>query len=222
MDRRRRFGTGGPSNRRTSVRVRATADTTPAAAASDIERALVITSVTVHPYALPLRRPLTTRDPALTRHGAILCVRGQVGQAQGEGDELEASFLVGVGECAPLPGLHQEHFHEALSQLTFLGEQLQGCVITAEQAQSATALDYWLWNTVAVSATDLYPSVRSCLESALSNLVAPSTPATSQGEGEAGESVVEINGLVDGVGASETTMAEALRLVQRYALIPHA
>ena len=52
------------------------------------------TSWRLHRYTLPLTRPLTTGADALHRHGLILELEGDHGH-------------IGLGEAAPLPGLHR-------------------------------------------------------------------------------------------------------------------
>lgn len=174
---------------------------------------LLITTTSVHPFSIPLERPLTTRHPSTTRLGALLFVKGQAqspSDSDSEGSCSEQTWSAsGVGEMAPLAGLHKESHRDALAQLLFLGEQLQGCSIAPSDVRSAAALDAWIWERMGIDPADLYPSVRSALEMALTHLFDPPGDAIDPA------ATVEVNGLLDGIGASESTLAEAMSLYDR-------
>lgn len=77
---------------------------------------LKVASFQVAPYELPLRQAVTTDAADRTRRGLLLRVVLRDGSGR---------CCAGVGEAAPLPGLHSESLQEAESQLRLLAQLLQ-------------------------------------------------------------------------------------------------
>lgn len=160
-----------------------------AAAAARIAR------VTVRAWDLPLARPLRVGGGVLERRAGLLVI-------------LEDSDgYAGIGETAPLPGLHAESFAEAEAQLLGLAGRLEGAAIPEGCPALAGAFEVWL------GGRDLHPSVRTGVEGAVLTLLAArggtdlphlltASPAAR----------VRINALLDGEPAA--VLRDAARLVE--------
>jgi len=111
----------------------------------------------------------------------------------------------GIGETAPLPGLHAESFEEAATQLHELAGRLEGAVIPEGCPALDGAFETWL------GGLNLRPSVQTGVEGAVLTLLAdragkdlPRLLANSP------TARVRINGLLDGDAA--TVLESAARL----------
>ena len=103
----------------------------------------------------------------------------------------------GIGETAPLPGLHAESVEEAAAQLHELAGQLEGAAIPEGCPALDGAFETWL------GGLNLHPSVRTGVEGAVLTLLAdragkdlPHLLANSPA------ARVRINGLLDGEPAA--------------------
>jgi isochorismate synthase / 2-succinyl-5-enolpyruvyl-6-hydroxy-3-cyclohexene-1-carboxylate synthase / 2-succinyl-6-hydroxy-2,4-cyclohexadiene-1-carboxylate synthase / o-succinylbenzoate synthase len=135
---------------------------------------LAIHSVQLSEYSLPLAAPLTTGAAAsdgrrghLVRITLARCCGGSASQDA-------AGSSQGVGDAAPLPGLHQESVEEAGAQLAALSEVLQGCRVAPELALLEGALEDWWREVAGVHPASLAPSVRFAVECALVDALAQS------------------------------------------------
>ena len=176
-----------------------TAAASNAAAAAPYE--LAVHSASYHAFSLPLAKPLTTAagGEAPRRRGFLL----QLSLAGASG----AGVAHGVGEVAPLPGLHRESLEEAEAQLALLCQLLAGGpspAAASSNGSSAAApaaasggvgvtlpltaallggrLGTWLQQGLGVAPDSLLPSVRCGLEAALLSAIAQA----SRGEGDGG------------------------------------
>ena len=114
---------------------------------------MIIRAIKIFKYILPLTKPLLVyKKTILNREGLLL---------QLEGDESS----VGCGEIAPLSGLHQETFKEALSQLMHHVNFLMNQNISANILKFKGEFENLLREL------KLYPSVRYGIEQALFNLL---------------------------------------------------
>lgn len=168
-------------------------------------------------YNLPLARPLTTATgPAAAREGLLLQV-----SLQGP----DGSMHHGIGEAAPLPGLHAESLGEAEAQLRLLGRLVQGVPLPVAFALLGDGhVDRWLSQQLGVPPAQLLPSVRCALECALLTALASSHgvpltqllagPSAAQPDGGWAGVEVSVNGLLPGEGAPEALAAEAARVVR--------
>ena len=121
------------------------------------QQQLVVVASDVAPYSLALRRPLTTSlGEASTREGALLRVRLACG-------------ATGLGDVAPLPGLHKETVAQAVAQAATLAETLTtaGVALCPSMALLNGGIAHWLRHTLGVNPEGLLPSVRFGLESAM-------------------------------------------------------
>lgn len=154
---------------------------------------VLVARVGIRAFDLPLARPLLVGGSAIDRRAGLLVVA-----EDGEGH-------AGIGEAAPLPGLHRESLAEATEQLFVLAGALDGAAIPAGCPALDGAFEGWL------GARDLFPSVRTGIEGALLALLAD----------RAGEGVprllsrdpaprILVNALLDGPG--KAMVAEAARL----------
>ncbi len=144
-------------------------------------------------FELPLARPLRVGGVSLTRRAGILVVAEDgVGHA-------------GIGETAPLPGLHRESLEEAASQLRALAGALEGGPVPDGCAALAGAFGAWL------GPRGLLPSVRCGVEGAVLSLLADragvALPRLLAADAAAG---VDVNGLL--AGPPETVLEDAARL----------
>jgi o-succinylbenzoate synthase len=160
-----------------------------------IDTAVRIARIGIRAWDLPLVRPVRIGGELLTHRSGLLVIIDD-----GEGH-------AGIGETAPLPGLHAERTEEAASQLLELALDLEGAVMPAGCPALAGAFEAWLGDR------HLHPSVRTGIEGAALTLLAAragtdlphllaTTPAAR----------VRINGLLDGDAAA--VLEGAARLVQ--------
>ncbi len=181
-------------------------------------------------YSLPLTVPLTTpldisNRSFGSRAGLILTARLSCDLDPRSGSER---ICVGVGEVAPLPGLHAETLEEAEQQLALVSELLRGATLPRAAALLGGRLGTWQRSALGFEPSRLHPSVRFGLEAALMAAVAeergmpladllraaPGLAAAASSSGLAG---VKVNGLVarsSEPGGTEAAVAEAVRLVQ--------
>ena len=126
---------------------------------------LGVASASYHTYSLPLARPLTTAaGAAAERRGLLLRLT-----LAGPGGALAH----GVGEVAPLPGLHAESLEAAEAQLAALATLLSGGVrLPLTAALLGGRLAAWLEHGLGVAPATLLPSVRCGLEAALLSALA--------------------------------------------------
>ncbi len=113
-----------------------------------------ISRVGIRAWDLPLVRPLRVGGRTLERRTGLLVVI-----EDGEGH-------AGIGETAPLPGLHLESGEEAATQLLELTGELEGAAIPEGCPALAGAFAIWL------GGRHLYPSVRTGIEGAVLTLLA--------------------------------------------------
>lgn len=141
-------------------------------------------------YAVPFTAPmrLTGRNLA-QREGLVVILFGSSGR-------------MGVGEIAPLPGLHRELLEEALLQLR---------TTLALLRQQPLPNTFSPLDGVYCLPGDLYPSVRTGLEMALLNLFAvESLVQLPDLPGCGGRAAVRLNGLVSGTVGDMEEQAERL------------
>lgn len=135
----------------------------------------------IRAWDLPLARPLRTGGRTVDRRSGLLVV---VEDGEGHG---------GIGETAPLPGLHRESFDEAAAQLFALAADLESGQVPEGCPALAGAFETWL------GSRGLHPSVRTGVEGAILSLL-----ADRAGTGVARllaadpAAMVRINGLLDG------------------------
>ncbi len=158
-----------------------------------MSRVARITRIGVRAWDLPLVRPLRVGGHVLDRREGLLVVF-----EDGEGH-------TGIGETAPLPGLHRENTDEAAAQLLALAGTLEGSIIPDGCPALAGAFEAWLGHR------GLHPSVRTGIEGAVLTLLAeragadlPHLLATSPA------TLIRINGLLD--GEPEAVLEGAVRL----------
>lgn len=151
----------------------AAAAVTPAAA-QPFECAVL--SASCHAFRLPLARPLTTGADGGSRRSFLLRV-----SLGGPGGRV----VHGVGEVAPLPGLHAETAEQAEAQLALLCQLLGGGArLPLTAALLGGRLGAWLEAGLGVPPVALLPSVRCGLEAALlSALAQVSVVGAGCGEG---------------------------------------
>ncbi|XRB14246.1 2-succinyl-5-enolpyruvyl-6-hydroxy-3-cyclohexene-1-carboxylic-acid synthase [Pseudoscourfieldia marina] len=167
-----------------------------------------IVSAEVSTFAIPWCRASTSGDDGSFRRGCFLHVRSACGAE-------------GVGECAPLPGLHAESLHDAASQLATAAAMLPGAslspvLLSLDEGGSSMHLTSILGAPLVRA---LHPSVRSALEGALVQATAqaanvPLSRALGLDDdvAEAGGEVL-VSSLVAGNGTPEEAAAEAQALV---------
>ena len=156
---------------------------------------VTIARVGIRSWDLPLARPLRVGSRSLERRAGLLVVLDD-----GEGH-------AGIGEAAPLPGLHAESVGEAAAQLHELAGQLEGAAIPERCPARDGAFETWL------GGLNLHPSVRTGVEGAVLTLLAdragkdlPRLLANSP------TARVRINGLLDGEPA--VVLESAARLAR--------
>lgn len=142
-----------------------------------------IAAVDLQQYTLPLARPLTTGAPQTVRQGIILTLHSDTG-------------LQGLGEIAPLPGLHHETLTEATAQIAHYRPDLTTQSIDAKMLSFEGHLSQSL-------ASDLLPSVRSGIEMAMIDLLLQAYPVQNPPES------VPINALVATTGKHAADQIEA-------------
>jgi o-succinylbenzoate synthase len=116
--------------------------------------ALRVERVAVRSFDLPLARPVRVGGRVLDRRrGFLVILEDEAGRA-------------GVGEAAPLPGLHPESPEEALAQIRRVASSLRGAALDLGAAPLAEALGAW------PAVGGLLPSVRAGFEGAALALAA--------------------------------------------------
>ena len=152
-----------------------------------------IARIEVRAFQLPLARLLRVGDRTLKRRDGLLVVA-----EDGEGH-------AGIGEAAPLPGLHAESLEEAAAQLFEQLPKLEESLVPPECPALNGAFEGWLgsWR--------LHPSVRTGIEGAVLSLLADraGTDVARLLAADAAERV-RINGLLD--GEPDSVLREAERL----------
>jgi o-succinylbenzoate synthase len=152
-----------------------------------------IARIGIRAFDLPLARPLRVGDHLLAGRAGLLVIA-----EDGEGH-------AGIGEAAPLPGLHRESFEAAATQLLELAPQLEGCTVPEGCQALAGAFTAWL------GPSELAPSVRCGIEGAVLSLLADrANLALPQLLAAAPAKRLRINGLLD--GEPDALIAEAARL----------
>lgn len=152
-----------------------------------------IARVEVREYELPLVRAIRVGSAVLERRaGLVLLLEGMRGET-------------GLGEIAPLPGLHAESLAEARAQILGVAATIEGTAIPAECAALAGACEAWIGDR------GLLPSVRCGVEGAALALLA-SAAGTGLPELIAGLPVaaVHVNALL--AGEPDALLVEARRL----------
>ena len=201
----------GPSSRVEAAAAAAAASPVPGPALQPFE--LALHSASYHAYSLPLAKPLTTAagGEAPRRHGFLLRLT-----LAGPGGEVH-----GVGEVAPLPGLHAESAAEAEAQLALICQLVAGggVRVTLTAALLGGRLGAWLQHGLGLAPASLLPSVRCGLEAALLSALAQHQ-GTCLAQLLAGPSAIlapaaGVNGLLDCQGTPEEAAAEAAALLRR-------
>jgi o-succinylbenzoate synthase len=140
-----------------------------------------IARVGIRSWELPLERPLRVGGRLLERRAGLLVV-----VEDGEGH-------AGIGETAPLPGLHAETLEQATAQLIELAEKLEGAWIPEGCPALAGAFETW------IGGLGLHPSVRAGIEGAVLTLLADRAGSDLRHLLAAEPAaLVRINGLLDG------------------------
>ncbi len=111
---------------------------------------LPVLSVSWVPYALPLTRPLTSTANGTTRHGLVVRVRVQCG----------GSVYEGVGEVAPLPGLHTESVGDCVAQLCMVRDALLRHPVPLSVGLLGGRMEAYLSHVTCGGVDVMYPSVR--------------------------------------------------------------
>jgi O-succinylbenzoate synthase len=149
--------------------------------------------VGIRSWDLPLARPLRVGGTTAARRSGLLVVL-----EDGEGH-------AGIGETAPLPGLHLESAESAETQLLALAGELEGQTIPEGCPALAGAFETWL------GGCGLHPSVRTGVEGAVLTLLADRAGTDlAHLLAAAPAARVRINGLLDGNMAA--TLGAAVRL----------
>jgi len=159
-------------------------------------KAATIARVGIRSWELPLERPLRVGGRVIERRSGLLVVI-----EDGEGH-------AGIGEVAPLPGLHVETLGAATAQLLALTGKLEGALIPDGCPALAGAFESWL------GGLGLYPTVRAGVEGAVLTLLADraGTDLPHLLAGEPAEAV-RINGLLD--GSMNATLDAAVALADQ-------
>lgn len=164
---------------------------------------MVLPSFELFRYALPLREALTTQSTTNTqekalREGMLLVVRNAAGTA-------------GIGEIAPLPGLHHESLAEAEAQTRSIIDRIQGEEIFFDENENIVQKTF---------AQELFPSVRCGVEMAFLSFHArrhnvfpgQSFPAEGITPSRLPLNRIPLNALI--AGKSETIAARAQEAMQ--------
>ncbi|KAK9806829.1 hypothetical protein WJX72_004058 [[Myrmecia] bisecta] len=109
-------------------------------------------------YSLPLQQPITTGVDDHLRKGLLVYL---------ELSDAGGRRVRGVGEVAPLPGLHTETLLEAQRQLALLCALLHGVTIPPTLSLLQGRMAEWLDRSIGVDPTNIHPSVRCGLEGAV-------------------------------------------------------
>lgn len=155
-----------------------------------------IARIGIRSWDLSLVRPLRVGGRTLERRTGLLILL-----TDGEGHS-------GIGETAPLPGLHAESAAEAAAQLLALAGELEGATIPEGCPALAGAFESWL------GGRGLHPSVRCGIEGAVLTLLAARAGTDLPhllAPRPAGD--VRINALLDGSPAA--VLDAALRLADQ-------
>lgn len=154
-------------------------------------------------YALPLREALTTQSPTSTQENALR-----------EGLLIvlhDTSGTVGIGEIAPLPGLHHESLVEAEAQTRSIIDQVQGEEIFFDENENDENEVF----VQKISAQKLFPSVQCGVEMAFLSFHARRHnifPGQSFPSERVTPSHLPLNALI--AGKSDTIAARAQEVVQ--------
>ena len=224
---------------------------------------LHVSAVHVQQYSIPLTKSLTSTDSQQqqqdvaspqtqpNRQGFLLTVQlaqQQQHQHQQDVQDLQHQHMqqgqqqqqqrqqvfAGVGEAAPLPGLHSESLGQVSEQLAMLTHLLQGLPVPRTLALlSSNSITRWFKRVAGLNPAVLHPTVRHAVESALLQAVAAAqgcdlaqllspglhhiSSSGSSGSNGAGSSeqgvAVCVNGLLPGVGSVGEVVAAAEALV---------
>jgi isochorismate synthase/2-succinyl-5-enolpyruvyl-6-hydroxy-3-cyclohexene-1-carboxylate synthase/2-succinyl-6-hydroxy-2,4-cyclohexadiene-1-carboxylate synthase/O-succinylbenzoate synthase len=120
---------------------------------------LAVAQVSLSRYELPLRAPLTSGPAGAVRAGALLRVTLACG-------------ATGVGDIAPMPGLHAESLPSALAQAALAAALLRGAALCPSVAALDGGLGAWLARCGGLRPEALHPSVRFGIEAALLSALA--------------------------------------------------
>ena len=165
---------------------------------------MTIANAEVSKFSIPLAKPVTTtaRESA-TRDGWLLKV------TLGDG-------TFGYGEASPLPGLHRETFEEAGAQIAVVASLLKEVEVPSTIALMNGTFTAWIEKTCGMSSSELLPTTRFALESAVLNAMAANKTMTLahtlSGEDSA-SGRVWINALVDAAVDVDAAVIEAKALV---------
>ena len=199
---------------------------------------LQLQSATYQRYSLPLAKPLTTAAAAGSgSDGSSLGRREGLLLRLSLGVPGSEEVAVGLGDVAPLPGLHRESLQAAEQQLALLCELLSGgqLRVPLTVALLGGRFSRWLEESAGLSLSALHPSVRCGLEVAvlsalaalrgvpLSQLLATAAGsaasealAAAAADGAARGGATAINGLLDCQGSPEQAAADAAALVRQH------
>jgi len=141
----------------------------------------MITEFEIFRYDLPLSASVQINDIQVkNRSGLLIRI-------------CDEQNIFGVGEIAPLPGLHKENLEDALKNLNEIASFLPNSEVPLQLEKLENGFENW------IGRRKIMPSVRFGLEMAVLNLLAEST---SQSLGrvlsENCQEEIEINGLVIG------------------------
>ncbi|GIL50277.1 hypothetical protein Vafri_6487 [Volvox africanus] len=149
---------------------------------------LVTNGVHWRRYSLPLVRPLTTAPTSISNSNNHSSSGSGPSTAVGVRDGLLLQLRLswadgsvageGVGDVAPLPGLHSETLEEAEVQVAALSEILDGVAVPPSLALLGGRIDAWMGARVGLDPAWLLPSVRFGLESALLSALAAALKMT--------------------------------------------
>ena len=162
-----------------------------------------IQSIEVASFSLPLKKPTTANASSTTRDGWLLKVTLSDG-------------VVGYGECSPLDGLHRESYEESGAQLSVVASLMNSMEVPTNVALLNGAFAAWIEDCVGVRSTsELFPTVRFALESAIANALAASEGKTLSRvmTGDEVMNSVSVNGLVDATTDVAAARREARALV---------
>eukprot|EP00873_Tetraselmis_striata_P011091 jgi/Tetstr1/431355/TSEL_021046.t1 len=178
-----------------------------------------VVRLSLQPYDLPCRAQLTSGGPddpdSWRRRGLLLRAELAIGGADA---------AVGVGDIAPLPGLHAETAAQAADQAAVLSRLLEGLELPLGGALRRGALTGLLSAALGpANAGALYPSVRFGLEAALLGALAAArgTSLAHLLAATAGAAVrlpggadVAVNGLLGGAETPASAAHKAARLAE--------
>jgi isochorismate synthase/2-succinyl-5-enolpyruvyl-6-hydroxy-3-cyclohexene-1-carboxylate synthase/2-succinyl-6-hydroxy-2,4-cyclohexadiene-1-carboxylate synthase/O-succinylbenzoate synthase len=194
---------------------------------------LMISSATVSIYSLKLAKPLTSTDSKSGaapgdvpqyRQGLLLklTLTQASSPAAAAADVVDnaaaaaaGASVAGLGEAAPLPGLHTESLQQASEQLQMLIQLLQGIHVPQTlPLLGSGSMTRWFRSELGLDPAVLYPSVRCAVEGALLQALAATKRCSLQellqqqqqqqlesGSSSSSSSVVHVNGLLPGSGS---------------------